>query len=89
MSDKKIYMKIDDDEKLKSTLNEKLKDEIKEQPFEMALESALREISMKSVNGIVNIAIPEPTWQLISSILTKLLFNNEKEQEIQEMEMRR
>ncbi len=87
MSDKKIYMRLESEfeseKKGEKNLESKIVDELKEQPLEMVLESALKDISIKAVDGMVNIAIPEPIWQLISALLTKVLFNNlEEKQEI-------
>ena len=87
MKDKEIYMRLEDDEEQNqsksTTLNKKIEEEIKEQPVEAALESVLKDINMKTIDGMVNISIPEPAWQILSVVLTKLLFHNlEEEKEI-------
>jgi len=61
-----------------------LKQQIKEQPFEAALDELFDEIKIDKINGIVQIAMPEPTLNLFLEILSKFqkLLSNKSEQRI-------
>ena len=83
MSDKKIYMRLEDESEKEKTQAKELEDE---QPKEAALDKMIDEVKLEVVDNMVQIAIPEPAFQFLSTLFLKFLElqnSKEKEQEIQ------
>lgn len=82
---KTFYMDLEQNQIEEKKEDSFLKHQIKEQPFEAALNELFDNIKIDKINGIVQIAIPEPSLNLLMDILSKLqkLLSNEVEQRIE------
>ena len=83
---KTFYMDLEQNREEEERKEESfLKQQIKEQPLEAALDKLFDEIKIDKLNGMVQITMPEPTLNLLVEILSKfqkLFLSNESEQRI-------
>ncbi len=76
-------MRLEDESEKEKTQAKELEDE---QPKEAALDKMLDEVKMEIVDNMVQIAIPEPVFQILSKLFLKFIElknTKEKEEDIQ------
>jgi len=76
---KKFYMNLEPQEEHNNinTLKKELKAEIKEQPFDIAIEKLTDQIDISVTGGVAHISMPEPLLMVATMMLKKIeLLNN-------------
>ncbi len=76
MSDKRIYMQLEESntqqKEKDSFIKNEFKEQIKEQPLEFALDELTKDIEINIVDGMAQINMPEPLLQIVLTLFKKL-----------------